>query len=156
LSNPITINDNGIMLTNVTLFDYNAMTDLGMPPPPDGISAIGMCPSDLNNNGQVAVTLLTAIISYTRYQALGRYTIGGGWNMLTGVVTNMSIGGMNDIGDVLINGGSCATMVYLDGLGFYCPGSLLDPADSDWTLGRALDVADDGSLLACGSDAGAS
>mgnify|MGYP001819229298 FL=1 len=153
LSNPITINDNGIILTNVTLFDYHTMTDLGMPPPPEGISAIGMYPSDLNNNTEVAVTLLTAIISHTRYQALGIYTIGGGWNMLTGVVTNMSIGGMNDIGDVLINGGSCATMVYLDGLGFYCPGSLLDPADSDWTLGRALDVADDGSLLAYGSNA---
>jgi hypothetical protein len=152
LSNPITINDNSIILTNVTLFDYNTMTDLGMPPPPEGISAIGMYPSDLNNNNEVAVTLLTAIISYTRYQALGIYTIDGGWNMLTGVVTNMSTGGMNDIGDVLINGGSCATMVYLDGLGFYCPGSLLDPVDTDWTLGRALDVADDGSLLAYGSN----
>ncbi len=153
LSNPITINDDGIILTNLTLFDYEANADLGMPAPPDGISAIGMYPSDLNNNNEVAVTLLTAIISHTRYQALGIYTIGGGWKMLTGVVTNMSTGGMNDIGDVLINGGSCATMVYLDGLGFYCPGSLLDPAETDWTLGRALDVADDGRLLAYGSNA---
>jgi len=153
LSNPITINDNGIILTNFTLFDFNNMTDLGMPTPPDGISAIGMYPSDLNNYNEVAVTMLTAIISHTRYQALGIYTIGGDWNMLTGVVTNMSTGGMNDIGDVLVNAGSCATMVYLAGLGFYCPGSLLDPADTDWTLGRALDVANDGSLLAYGSNA---
>jgi hypothetical protein len=44
-------------------------------------------------------------------------------------------------------------MVYLDRLGFYCPDSLLDPADTDWTLGRTLDVADNGSLLAYGSNA---
>ena len=153
LSNPITINDNGIILTNLTLFDYSNMTDLGMPPPPDGISPIGMYPSDLNNYNEMAVTMLTAVISYTHYQALGIYTIGGDWNMLTGVVTNMSTGGMNDIGDVLVNAGSCATMVYLAELGFYCPDSLLDPTDTDWTLGRALDVADDGSLLAYGNNA---
>jgi hypothetical protein len=112
-----------------------------------------MYPSDLNNNNEVAVTVLTAVIGFTRYEALGVYTIGGDWNMLTDIVTNVSTGGMNDTGDVLVNGGSCVTMVYLNGLGFYCPDSLLDPADIDWTLGRALDVADDGSLLAYGSNA---
>ena len=153
LSNPITINDNGIILTNVTLFDYASMTDLGLPPQPAGIRAITMSPTDLNNNDQVAVTLLTSVIGFTRYQALGIYTIGGDWKMLTDVVTNISTGGMNDIGDVLINGASCGTMVYFADLGFYCPGSLLDPADTDWTLGRALDVANDRTLLAYGSNA---
>jgi len=111
-----------------------------------------MYPTDLNNNDEVAVTLLTTIIGVTRYQALGVYTIGVGWFMLTDVVTNISTGGMNDSGDVLINGGSCGTMVYFADLGFYCPGSLLDPSDTDWTLGRALDVANDRSLLAYGSN----
>ena len=54
LANPITINDNGIVLTNTTLFDYTTMTDLGMPAPPPGVSAIGLYPSDLNNNNEVA------------------------------------------------------------------------------------------------------
>ncbi|MCB1758612.1 MAG: hypothetical protein KDI68_02370 [Gammaproteobacteria bacterium] len=152
LSNPITINDNGIILTNVTLFDYTNMTDLGLPPQPDGIRAAAMYPTDLNNNNDVAVTLLTTIIGSTRYQALGVYTIGGGWNMLTDVVTNISTGGMNDIGDLLINGVSCGTMVYFADLGFYCPGSLLDPSGSDWTLGRALDVDNNRRLLAYGSN----
>ena len=153
LSNPITINDNGIILTNITLFDFNNMTDLGMPPAPPGISPIDMYPSDLNNHNEVAVTVMTALIGFTRYEALGIYTIGGGWNMLTDVITNLSTGDMNDLGDVLIGGGSCGTMVYLSGLGFYCPGSLLDPADPDWVLGRAVDVGNDGSLLAYGSNA---
>ena len=152
LSNPVTINDNGIILTNLTLFDYTTMTDLGMPTQPNGIRAIAMYPTDLNNSNQVAVTLLTAVIGSTRYQALGIYTIGGDWQMLTDVVTNISTGGMNDIGDVLINGVSCGTMVYFADLGFYCPNSLLDPSDTDWTLGRALDVANDRSLLAYGSN----
>jgi hypothetical protein len=61
---------------------------------------------------------------------------------------------MNDTGDILVNGGACGTMVYLSNLGFYCPGSLLDPAETDWTLGRALGISGDRTtLLAYGSNA---
>lgn len=153
LTNPITINDNGIILTNLTLFDYTNMTDLGMPPPPADIRPIVMYPSDLNNNNEVSITLLTTIIGATRYAALGIYTIGGDWNMLTGIVTNLSITALNDTGDALISGGSCGTMVYLSSLGFYCPASLLDPTDTTWTIGQALDIAGNKSLLAYGSSA---
>ena len=153
LANPITINDNGIVLTNSTLFDYATMTDLGLPAPPTGITVVGMYPSDLNNNDQMAVTLLSTIIGSTRYESIAVYTIGIGWNLITGIVTNTSSGRINDNGDILVNTGSCGTMVYLNGLGFYCPGSLLDPGDTAWTLGRALDINNTRDLLAYGSNA---
>ncbi|MDH4064628.1 MAG: hypothetical protein OEW19_09520, partial [Acidobacteriota bacterium] len=153
LANPITINDNGIVLTNSTLFDYATMTDLGLPAPPTGITVVGMYPSDLNNDNQMAVTLLSTIIGSTRYESIAVYTIGVGWNLITGIVTNTSSGRINDNGDILVNTGSCGTMVYLNGLGFYCPGSLLDPGDTAWTLGRALDINNTRDLLAYGSNA---
>ena len=156
LTNPITINDNGFILTNLTLFDYTTMTDLGMPQPPADIRPIAMYPSDLNNNNEVSVTLLTAVIGTTRYAALGIYTIGGDWNMLTGVVTSLSMAGLNDTGDALVAGGGCGVMVYLSDSGFYCPASLLDPAETDWTIGAAIDISNDGSLLVYGTNAATS
>ena len=155
LANPITINDKGIVLTNDTLFHYPSMTDLGMPAPPDGLRAIALYPSDLNDNNEVAITMLTTIIGHTRYQAIGVYAIDvERWEMITDIVTNISSGPMNDMGDIVINGGPCNAMVYLSGLGFYCPDSLLDPDDTQWTLGRALAIADDrATLLAYGSNA---
>lgn len=152
LANPITINDNGMVLTNSTLFDYPTMTDLGLPAPPDGITVVGMYPSDLNNNDQMAVTLLSTIIGHTRYESIAVYTIGNGWDLITGIVTNTSSGRINDNGDILVNTGSCGTMVYLNGLGFYCPDLLLDPGDTAWTLGRALDINNSRDLLAHGSN----
>jgi len=152
LANPITINDNGIVLTNHTIFDYSTMTDLGLPAPPAGVSAIGMYPSDLNDNDQVIITMLTTIISHTRYEVIGIYTLGIGWTTVTGVGFNFSSGPMNDQGDFLVTGGACFMMVYLQGLGYYCPSSLLDPAETDWQVGRALDIANDRTLLAQGSN----
>ena len=152
LANPITINDNGIVLTNHTIFDYYTMTDLGLPAPPAGVSAIGMYPSDLNDNDQVVITMLTTIISHTRYEVIGIYTLGVGWTTVTGVGFNFSSGAMNDQGDFLATGGACFMMVYLQGLGYYCPSSLLDPAETDWQVGRTLDIANDRSLLAQGSN----
>ena len=140
LANPITINDDGIVLTNSTLFDYSTMTDLGLPAPPEEITVIGMYPSDLNNNNQMSATLLSTIIGHTRYESIAVYTIGAGWDLITGIVTNTSSGRINDNGDMLVNTGSCGTMVYLNDLGFYCPDSLLDPEDTAWTLGRSLDI----------------
>ena len=111
-----------------------------------------MYPSDLNNNDQVIVTMLTTIISHTRYEVIGIYTIGVGWTTVTGVGFNMSAGAMNDQGDYLVSGGSCSTMVFFQGEGYFCPSSLLDPAETDWTLGRTLDVANDRSLLVNGAN----
>lgn len=152
LSGPITINDNGLVLTRNTLFDYTTMTDLGLPAPPDGVRPIAMYPSDLNDNDQVIVTMLTTIISHTRYEVIGIYTVGVGWTRVTGVGFNMSAGAMNDRGDYLVSGGSCSTMVYLQGEGYFCPSSLLDPAETDWTVGRTLDVANDRTLLVTGAN----
>ncbi|MCA9216139.1 MAG: hypothetical protein KDB27_23890, partial [Planctomycetales bacterium] len=153
LSNPLTINDNGLILTNLTLFDYTAMTDLGLPAPPDGISVVATYPSGLNNNNQMAATLLSTIIGFTRYEAIGVYTVGVGWELLTGIVTNTSSGRINDNGDVLVSSGVCGTAVYLNGLGFYCPDSLLDPSDTSWTIGGAIDINNNRDLLAVGSNA---
>lgn len=152
LANPITINDNGIVLTNHTIFDYSTMTDLGLPAPPTGVSAIAMYPSDLNDNDQVIVTMLTTIISHTRYEVIGIYTLGVGWTTVTGVGFNFASGPMNDQGDFLVTGGACSMMVFLQGLGYYCPSSLLDPAETDWQVGRVLDIANDRTLLAQGSN----
>lgn len=154
ISGASTINDNGLILTGTTVFDYPTMTDLGPPPLPDGMSAIAVYPADLNDNNQVLVTILRTIISYTRYEVIGIYDLDlGSWSTLTGVGYNFSAVGMNDHGDFLATGGSCSVMVYFQGLGYYCPGSLLDPADTTSTVGAAMYVANDRSLLAAGTAA---
>lgn len=157
LFNPVDINDNGLVLTNNTLFDISTMTELGIPAP-ENFSA-SMFPSSLNNNNQVAVTLLTALIDNVRYVKIGVYTVGVGWNIVLDSVTNMNVSDINDNGDLTIGGDSlplsCGGLVYFIDEGFYCSTDLLGPAFDNWMLGDNIEISNDRKLLAYGiSDAG--
>ena len=75
LSNPMDINDNGIILTNNQLYDYNSATSLEFDSLPADIPQGYLYPASINNNNEVIVNILTTIIGYTRYHAIGIYTV---------------------------------------------------------------------------------
>ena len=81
LSNPMDINDNGIILTNNQLYDYDNATSLGFDSLPADMPQGYLYPASINNNNEVIVNILTTTIGYTRYHAIGIYTVGGGWDL---------------------------------------------------------------------------
>jgi hypothetical protein len=114
-------------------------------------------PASINNYDEVIVNILTTIIGYTRYHAIGIYTVGVGWELFMDVQTIYTAGSINDIGDVtLYNVNSGCGLVYLNGEGFYCPGSLLDEGSLDWDVSDASVIASDGTILARGGNSAAS
>ena len=157
VSNPMDINDNGIILTNNQLYDYYGATPLGFDPLPADMPRGYLYPASINNLDQVLVTILTTIIGHTRYHAIGIYTVGVGWDLFMDVQTIYSAGSINDNGDVTLNHvNSGCGVVYFSDLGFYCPGSLLDDASLGWDIRGASVIALDGTMLAHGGNSGTS
>jgi hypothetical protein len=155
LSNPMDINDNGIILTGNQLYDYYNATSLGFDPLPDDMPQGYLYPASINNFDEVIVNILTTIIGHTRYQAIGIYTVGAGWDLFMNVQTIYSAGSINDNGDVtLYHVNSGCGLVYLSGVGFYCPASLLDEGSLDWDVSDASVIATDGTILAQGGNSG--
>jgi hypothetical protein len=144
LSNPMDINDNGIILTNNQLYDYTNATPIAFDPLPADMPQGYLYPAAINNNNEVIVNILTTIISYTRYHAIGIYTVGVGWDLLMDVQTIYTAGSINDNGDVTLNHvNSGCGLVYLSGLGYYCPASLLADGSLDWAVSGASVIAYD-------------
>ncbi len=153
LSNPYDINDNGIILTNTQLYDYTNAAPLAFDPLPAGMPRGSLYPASINNNNEVIVNILTATISFTRYHAIGIYTIGGGWRLFMDVQTIYTAGSINDNGDVTLHSVNpgCG-LVYLNGEGFFCPASLLDSGSLDWVVSGASVIASDRTILARGGN----
>ncbi len=157
LSNPMDINDNGIILTNNQLYDYYTATSLGFDPLPADMPQGYLYPASINNFDEVIVNILTTIIGHTRYHAIGIYTVGVGWDLFMDVQTVYSAGSINDNGDVTLHHvNSGCGLVYLSDLGFYCPASLLDEGSLDWAVSGASVIATDGTILARGGNSGTS
>ena len=157
LSNPMDINDNGIILTNNQLYDYNSATPIAFDPLPANMPQGYLYPASINNHNEVIVNILTTIISHTRYHAIGIYTVGGGWSLFMDVQTIYSAGSINDGGDVTLHHvNSGCGLVYLSGLGYYCPASLLDNGSLDWTVSNASVIANDRTILARGGNSNTS
>ena len=155
LSNPVDINDNGIILTNNQLYDYEAATPLAYDPLPPEMPQGYLYPASINNNDEVIVNILTTIIGHTRYHAIGIYTVDNGWDLFMDVQTLYSAGSINDNGDVtLYHVNSGCGLVYLSGVGFYCPASLLDEDSLGWNVSGASVIATDGTILAQGGNSG--
>lgn len=153
LANPMDINDNGIILTNNQLYDYGTGTPLGFEALPADMPRGYLYPASINNNNEVIVNILTTIIGHTRYQAIGIYTVGDGWELFMDVQTFYSAGRINDNRDVTLNHvNSGCGLVYLSGLGFYCPTSLLDDGSLDWNISSASVIANDRTILAQGGN----
>jgi hypothetical protein len=153
LSNPMDINDNGIILTNNELYDYYSATSLGFDSLPVDMPQGYLYPASINNFDEVIVTILTTIIGHTRYHAIGIYTVGVGWDLFMDVQTIYSAGSINDNGDVTLHHvNSGCGLVYLVDVGFYCPGSLLDEGSLDWAVSGASVIANDGTILARGGN----
>ena len=99
----------------------------------------------------------TRLIGYTRYHAIGIYTVGGGWDLFMDVQTIYSAGSINDNGDVTLHHvNSGCGLVYLSDLGYYCPESLLDDGSLDWAVSGASVIANDRTILARGGNSGTS
>jgi hypothetical protein len=119
-------------------------------------------PASINNNDEVIVNILTTIIGHTRYHAIGIYTVGSGWDLFMDVQTIYSAGSINDNGDVTLHHvNSGCGLVYLSGLGYYCPASLLDNGSLDWDVGGASVIAydvdtNDRTILARGGNSSTS
>ena len=157
LSNPIDINDNGIILTNNQLYDYNNAASIAFGSLPANMPQGYLYPASINNNNEVIVNILTTIISYTRYHAIGIFTVGSGWNLFMDVQTIYSAGSINNNGDVTLHHvNSGCGLVYLGGLGYYCPASLLDDASLDWAVSGASVIANDRTILARGGNSNTS
>jgi len=157
LSNPMDINDNGIILTNNQLYDYYNATSLGFDSLPADMPQGYLYPASINNFDEVIVNILTTIIGYTRYHAIGIYTVGVGWDLFMDVQTIYSAGSINDNGDVTLHHiNSGCGLVYLSDLGFYCPASLLDEGSLDWAVSSASVIAIDRTILARGGNSGTS
>jgi putative lipoic acid-binding regulatory protein len=153
LSSPLDINDNGIILTNNQLYDYNSATPIAFDSLPDGMPQGYLYPASINNNNEVIVNILTTIIGFTRYHAIGIYTIDEGWDLLMDVQTMYTAGSINDNGDVTLHSVNpgCG-LVYLTGLGYFCPASLLDDGSIDWAVSDASVIANDHTILARGGN----
>ena len=157
LSNPMDINDNGIILTNNQLYDYYGATSLGFDPLPADMPQGYLYPASINNFDEVIVNILTTIIGYTRYHAIGIYTVGVGWDLFMDVQTIYSAGSINDNGDVTLHHvNSGCGLVYLNDLGYYCPASLLDDGSLDWAVSGASVIANDRTILSRGGNSGTS
>lgn len=157
LSNPMDINDNGIILTNNQLYDYKSATPIAFDPLPATMPQGYLYPASINNHNEVIVNILTTIISYTRYHAIGIFTVGGGWRLFMDVQTIYSAGSINDGGDVTLHHvNSGCGLVYLSGLGYYCPASLLDNGSLDWSVSNASVIANDRTILARGGNSNTS
>ena len=155
VSNPMDINDNGIILTNNQLYDYYGATPLAFDPLPTDMPQGYLYPASINNYDEVIVNILTTIIGHTRYHAIGIYTVGVGWDLFMDVQTIYSAGSINDNGDVTLhNVSSGCGLVYLSGVGFYCPASLLDEGSLDWAVNDPSVIALDGTILAQGGNSG--
>jgi len=153
LSNPFDINDNGIILTNTQLYDYNSATPVAFDPLPANMPQGNLYPASINNNNEVIVNILTTIIGFTRYHAIGIFTIGGGWTLFMDVQTFYSAGSINDNGDVTLHpvNPGCG-LIYLNGEGFFCPASLLDSGSLDWAVSGASVIVNDRTVLARGGN----
>jgi hypothetical protein len=157
LSNPMDINDNGIILTGNQLYDYYSATSLGFDSLPADMPQGYLYPASINNYDEVIVNILTTIIGHTRYHAIGIYTVGVGWDLFMDVQTIYSAGSINDYGDVTLHHvNSGCGLVYLSDLGFYCPDSLLDDGSLDWAVSGASVIAIDGTILARGGNSSTS
>lgn len=154
LSNPLDINDNGIVLTNTQLYDYINATPVPFDPLPADMPRGHLYPASINNHNKVIVDILTTIIGFTSYHAIGIYTIGGGWTLFMDVQTIYTAGSINENGDVTllpVNPG-CG-LVYLSNLDeFFCPASILDDTAFDWAVRGASVIANNRTILARGAN----
>ncbi|MBK7709290.1 MAG: hypothetical protein IPJ30_26920 [Acidobacteria bacterium] len=128
---PRTLNDNGIIIGGQERLNLNT----------GQVDVIGAGPSNynpvggvaINNNGQIAGTA-SLRSSSLNIVSLFRYEPASGWTYLTGTSRYTAAYSINENGD--IGYGELGAGIYLEGLGVYGVGSLLDPiyTNQGWTI----------------------
>lgn len=137
---PIGINDNGKLIVSTGLYDLNTGAEEPLPAGPSNYNAVAAV--DINNNGWIAgdASLRSSslnIISVFRLEGAA------GWRFIAGSSRYTRATGINILGDVAYSEQGAG--LYLDGLGTYALGSLLDAAYSQagWAItGSGAEIND--------------
>lgn len=129
---PNDINDHGVILAGTQVFDLvtATVTDVGLSGPANYNAVGGVA---INNAGQVLgnATLRSSSLNIA---SVFRYTPGSGWEFIAGTSRYALGNDINNLGD--LGWGELGAGIYLEGLGQYALGSLLDPATAaaGWTI----------------------
>ena len=121
---PGDINDAGVILAGTKIFDLSTrtVTDVGLYGP-SNFNAVGDVA--INNYGQIVGSAPLRSISLNIVSVF-RYVPGTGWELISGSSKYTVANDINNWGDV--GWGERGAGIYLNGLGGYALGSLLDPA----------------------------
>lgn len=129
---PEDISDAGVILAGTQTFDLatGTLTDVGLNGP-SNYNAIGGV--DINNSGQI-VGSASLRSSSLNIASVFRYLPGSGWEFIAGTSRYTVANDINNRGDLCW--GELGAGIYLDGLGGYALGGLLDPAaaESGWVI----------------------
>ena len=124
-SYPTKLNDVGQVIGGAELLDLNTGTVRWIGDGPSNYNAVGAV--DINNNGMMAGSASLRSTSLNIVSVF-RYEGAAGWRFIAGSSKYTAASSINNQGD--IGYGELGAGLYLDGLGVYALGSLLDPAVS--------------------------
>lgn len=136
---PGDINDHGVILSGTQIFDLatKTVTDVGLSGPVNDNPIGGVA---INNAGQILgnTTLRSSSLNIAKVY---RYTPGSGWLYISGTSKYTAGTGLNNLGD--IGWGELGAGIYLEGIGQYAVGGLLDPA----TAAAGWSISGNGCLI---------